>query len=164
MKVLLSAYACEPGKGSEPGVGWNMAQALARHHEIWVLTRANNRLAIERELARVARPTLHFAYYDLPVWARWWKRRTRGVQLYYYLWQIGVYRVAQRLHRAIGFDLIHHATFGKYWVPSVLSLLPVPFVWGPVGGAESAPKAFWGHFSLRGTWGGAWASTIHSYG
>jgi glycosyltransferase involved in cell wall biosynthesis len=150
MKVLLSAYACEPGMGSEPGVGWNMAQALARHHEVWVLTRANNRPAIERELARGSGPAPHFAYYDLPRWARWWKRGTRGVQLYYYLWQIGAYGVARRLHRELGFDLIHHATFGKYWVPSLLVRLPVPFVWGPVGGAESAPKAFWGEFSLRG--------------
>ncbi len=150
MKVLLSAYACEPRKGSEPGVGWNMAQALARHHEVWVLTRANNRPAIEQELTRGAAPAAHFVYYDLPRWARWWKRRTRGVQPYYYLWQIGAYRVARCLHREIGFDLIHHATFGKYWVPSLLARLPVPFLWGPVGGAESAPKAFWGEFSLRG--------------
>jgi glycosyltransferase involved in cell wall biosynthesis len=152
MKVLLSAYACEPRAGSEPGVGWNTAAALAGYHEIWVLTRANNRAAIEQELAgasgTIAR--LRFAYYDLPRWAGWWKRGKRGVHLYYYLWQVGAYFTARRLHREIGFDLTHHVTFGKYWVPSLLALLPVPFVWGPVGGAESAPKAFWGQFSLSG--------------
>jgi glycosyltransferase involved in cell wall biosynthesis len=152
VKVLHSAYACEPGKGSEPGVGWNAAAALAHYHEVWVLTRANNRPAIQRGLATdmgtAAR--LHFVYYDLPRWARWWKRGERGIHLYYYLWQIGAYFAARRLHREIGFDLVHHVTFGKYWVPSLLALLPVPFVWGPVGGGESAPRAFWGHFSLRG--------------
>ena len=152
MKVLLSAYACEPGKGSEAGTGWNTVRSLAPFHEIWVLTRANNRPAIERELACVSDSTvrLHFAYYDLPRWARWWKRGEAGVQLYYYLWQIGVYFTARRLHRVIGFDLIHHLTFGKYWAPSLLALLPVPFVWGPLGGAESTPRAFRGQFSLRG--------------
>jgi len=152
MKVLLSAYACEPRKGSEPGVGWNTAKALARYHEIWVLTRANNRLAIEQELtsAPEAIARLHFVYYDLPGWASWWKRGKRGVQLYYYLWQIGAYFTAQQLLREIDFDLVHHITFGKYWVPSLLALLPVPFLWGPVGGAESAPKPFWGDFSLHG--------------
>src|SRR6185295_12842005 len=25
LRVLLSAYACEPSKGSEPGIGWNWA-------------------------------------------------------------------------------------------------------------------------------------------
>ncbi len=152
MRVLLSAYACEPHKGSEPGVGWNMARTLARHHDVWVLTRANNRPSIERELsgpgATASGP--RFVYYDLPPWARWWKRGQRGVQAYYYLWQIGIYPTAARLHREIGFDLIHHVTFGKYWAPSLLALLPVPFVWGPVGGGESAPKSFWTSFSLRG--------------
>ena len=34
MKVFLSAYACEPGKGSEPGVGWSWAQGLADRVEL----------------------------------------------------------------------------------------------------------------------------------
>ena len=38
-KVLLSAYACEPNKGSEPGVGWNWAKHLAEKYEIYVITR-----------------------------------------------------------------------------------------------------------------------------
>ena len=143
LKVLLSAYACEPGKGSEPGVGWNFALQMAKDHEVWVLTRANNRSAIELGLCQISSRKLHFIYYDLPRWARWWKRGSRGIQLYYYLWQIGIYFVARKLHAHIQFDLAHHVTFGKYWSPSLISLLPIPFVWGPVGGGESAPKAFW---------------------
>ncbi len=50
MKVLVSAYACEPGKGSEPGAGWNWVVAAARQHELCVLTRANNRESIEAAL------------------------------------------------------------------------------------------------------------------
>ena len=29
MNILLSAYACEPHKGSEPAVGWNYGVELA---------------------------------------------------------------------------------------------------------------------------------------
>jgi len=29
-KILLSAYACEPKKGSEPGVGWNWAIQICK--------------------------------------------------------------------------------------------------------------------------------------
>jgi glycosyltransferase involved in cell wall biosynthesis len=54
------------------------------------------------------------------------------------------------LHREIGFDLTHHATFVKYWRPSLLPVVSVPFVWGPIGGAESAPGPFWDDFRWRG--------------
>jgi glycosyltransferase involved in cell wall biosynthesis len=150
LKVLLSAYACEPGKGSEPGVGWHWVEQIARFHEVWVVTRANNRGPIERGLQREDMPLVHWIYFDLPRWTRFWKKGQRGVHLYYYLWQIGAYVVGKRLHKEVGFDLVHHVTFGVYWQPSFLMLLPVPFLWGPVGGGESAPKAFYRTFGLRG--------------
>lgn len=150
LKVLLSAYACEPTMGSEPGVGWNLAREMARRHDVWVLTRANNRPVIEAELEHNPIPGLRFAYYDLPPWVRRLKRGQRGLQPYYYLWQLGAYRVARQLHREVGFDLAHHVTFVSYWKPSLMTRLPVPFVWGPVGGGVSAPKAFWSGFGLRG--------------
>ena len=151
MKVLLSAYSCEPGKGSEPGVGWNVVREVANYHDVWVLTRPDESgAAIEAELTRNPVPNLHFVYFTLPFWGNGWRWGLGGMQLHYYLWQIQAYFVAHRLHCEIGFDIIHHVTFGKYWGPSFLSLLPVPFIWGPVGGGESAPKAFWRDFSLRG--------------
>ncbi len=151
MRVLLSAYACEPGKGSEPGVGWNWVRQIARFvDKVWVITRTNNRLVIEEALKEEPLPNVHWVYFDLPRWMRFWKKGQRGVHLYYYLWQIGIYPVARRLHRDVGFDLVHHVTFGNYWIPSFLVLLPVPFVWGPVGGGESAPRPFYPTFSLRG--------------
>ena len=149
--MLLSAYACEPGKGSEPGVGWNLARHLAEHHEVWVLTRANSRPAIEAELARNPIPGLHFVYHDLPPWARFWKRGQRGVQLYYYLWQLTAIPLVRRLHQDVGFDVVQHVTFVKYWAPSALAFLKgVPFVWGPVGGGESAPLNFWPTLGFKG--------------
>lgn len=151
MKILLSAYACEPHRGSEPGVGWNVARELVKHHDVWVITAEDlHRVPIETELAKNPVPGLHFQYFSLPGWARWWKRGTYGFQLDYYLWQIGVYVVARKLHRQVGFDLVQHVTHVKYWNPSFLVLLGVPFIWGPVGGGESAPKTFWQDFSFRG--------------
>lgn len=150
LKVLVSAYACEPGKGSEPGVGWNWVKQIAGFHEVWAITRANNRETIERALEKEPLPNVHWVYFDLPRWAMFWKKGQRGVHLYYYLWQIGAYFVGRRLHKKVQFDLVHHVTFVNYWMPSFLALLPVPFVWGPVGGGESSPKAFYKTFSLRG--------------
>jgi glycosyltransferase involved in cell wall biosynthesis len=150
LRVLMSAYACEPERGSEPGVGWNWVQQIGRFEEVWVITRANNRQAIEDAPATQLLPNVHFIYFDLPRWSCFWKRGVRGIHAYYYLWQLGAYFVARKLHRKVGFDLVHHVTFVNYWMPSFLALLPVPFLWGPVGGGESAPRAFWKSFSLRG--------------
>jgi len=150
LNVLVSAYACEPGKGSEPGVGWNWVMQVAHFHEVWVITRANNRQSIEQASATQPGPRVHWIYVDLPRWARFWKRGQHGVHLYYYLWQFGAYMVAQRLHHEVGFEVTHHLTFGNCWMPSLLVLLPVPFIWGPLGGGESTPQAFYGTFHTFG--------------
>lgn len=150
LKVLVSAYACEPGRGSEPGVGWNGVRQIARFHEVWVITSANHRAPIERALAQAPLPNVHWVYCDLPRWARFWKNGPQNAHLYYYLWQIWVYFVGKRLHQEVNFDLVHHVTIVNYWMPSFLVLLPAPFIWGPVAGGEAAPKNFYRTFSLRG--------------
>ena len=151
MKILLSAYSCEPGQGSERGVGWNIAKEVARHHQVWVLTRPDeSKEAIEAELKSNPDNNLNFVYFTIPFWQdslRW--GQSGAMQIHYYLWQIQAYFVARRLHEEIGFEVAHHVTFVKYSSPSFLSLLPIPFVWGPVGGGESAPKPFWQDFSPK---------------
>lgn len=152
MKLLLSAYACEPGRGSESGVGWHWALELARRGvETWVMTRTNNREPIEaglRDLPDLA--NLHFRYFDLPRWARWWKRGSRGIYLYNLLWQWGAYRKARRLHARNGFDRVHHLTLSGIRQPSFMGGLGIPMVFGPVGGGEEAPWALRHGYGPRG--------------
>jgi len=153
LKLLISAYACEPGKGSEPGVGWRWALESARlGHEVWVITRENNRPGIAAGLAAAgpAAGRMHFVHYDLPPALRRWKRGGRGVHLYYLLWQWGAWRVARRLHAEQRFDAVQHLTFGVIRQPSFMGRLGIPFVLGPVGGGERAPLALRRHFPWRG--------------
>ena len=149
MKILLSAFACEPGQGSEEGVGWNAVVEAAKHQEVWVLTRTFYRAAIEAELALGQNPNLHFDYIEPFGWSENFKGRQGGLQLHYYLWQILAYLEARELHRQINFDIARHVTYVKFWSPSFISLLPIPFIWGPVGGGEAAPKPFWADFSSK---------------
>lgn len=141
MKILLSAYACEPNRGSEPGVGWHRALEAARlGHHVTVITRANNRASIE--LALQSNPTgqsIEFVYFDLPSWAKCWKKGTRGIHLYYLLWQWGAYRQARKLHQLKNFDLVHHVTFVSIRQPSFMGWLGIPFIFGPVSGGDSIP-------------------------
>lgn len=150
LKVLLSAYSCRPGAGSEPGVGWNVAEVMSERHDVWVLTRTANRGHIEAVLDGCRERRLQVFYYELPGWSFLEKLGVRMPHVHYYLWQLGVYRSMRSLHREVGFDLAHHVTYVKYSTPSLLCLLPIPFVWGPVGGGETAPPAFEREFPLRG--------------
>jgi glycosyltransferase involved in cell wall biosynthesis len=149
-KVLMSAYACGPGVGSEPGIGWDFVFQAARSSDLTVITRAKNREAIEKARNKPSFKDIRWLYYDLPAWSRFWKRGARGVQLYYYLWQLGIYSLAKRLADESPYQLVHHVTFGKYWAPSLLALLDAPFIWGPLGGGESAPPGLRDRFGLRG--------------
>ncbi|WP_309733468.1 glycosyltransferase [Chamaesiphon sp. OTE_75_metabat_556] len=149
LKVLISAYACRPGEGSEPGVGWNVVRELSEYHDIWVLTRSDNRMSIESELTRHPIPGLNFIYCEPPTPIQKLNSNQKLVHLHYYSWQIAAYLVARNLHREVNFNIVHHVTYVRYSSPSFLSLLPVPFIWGTVGGGESAPRAFWADFSWR---------------
>ena len=152
--MLVSAYACEPDTGSEPGVGWNWSVQAARHgHAVHVITRANNRSQIEEHLRTRPIPGLVFHYYDLPGPFLRAKRLGGyyGLLAYYYFWQLGTRRVARRLQEAHGpFDLAHHVTFVNDWMPSGVAALDVPFIWGPVGGSTHViPKAFRGKLTPK---------------
>ena len=148
-RVLVSAYACEPGKGSEPGAGWLWALAASRTSDVWVLTRANNRPAIEADPAS-ASPSLHFVYVDLPRWARAWKRPGRGIRLYSALWQLAARREARRLHERELFDVVHHVTFANLWLPALACAVEAPFVLGPVGGGQRVARAHYPALGARG--------------
>ena len=136
LKVLISAYACEPGKGSEPLAGWQWVNAVARvADEVHVITRANNKPVLEKAQKEGTLKNVVFHYLDLPPWLRFWKRGQKGVQLYYYLWQIIVAAKVYQLHAKINFNVVHHVTMaGMQYPPGVASISDkVPFIWGPCG-------------------------------
>ena len=141
LKVLISAYACEPNKGSEPEVGWQWSMQMAWHHDVTVLTRTNNRPGIERELAllRGTRPLPEFVYHDEGPFRLWLKKRFKVVRLYYVLWQLSAWKVVERLQGEAPFDLLHHVTFAGFRYQTAIWNHGVPTVWGPVGGIESIP-------------------------
>jgi len=148
MRVLISAYACEPGRGAEPGVGWNIAKKLSENHELWIITRANNKDVIESCEEEWA-SEVNWIYVDPPRWLTFWKKGMRGLRVFYTLWQVSAYRAAKKLVQDVDFDLVHHVTFGKYWIPSPLAGLNIPFVFGPVGGGESTPAELLDGCSLK---------------
>lgn len=139
-RLLVMAYGCEPGKGSEQGVGWNWSLQLARFADVTVVTRSNNRGAIEGNVPAEFERQLAFVYHDAPAWAQRLKNKEKGLYGYYLLWQWGAYRLARRLHSRSPFDCAIQLTFGSIWLPVFIHRLGIRFVWGPIGGGEAVPE------------------------
>jgi len=148
MNVLLSAYACQPGWGSEPGKAWNFAMHLAeRGINVTVLTDNGGRNRIEAYQRDHPNANVTFAYVAVPT-----KLFKPCTGMHYALWQWRAVRVAKALHNQRRFDLVHHVSFGSIHVPTQLWRLGIPTVFGPVGGGQTAPPSMLSYFgSSRGS-------------
>lgn len=149
-KIFVSAYACEPGLGSEIGVGWHWVLEMSKYFELWVLTRESNRHTIEPWIAEHPEYAgIHFLYYDWPKWARFWKKGLRGVRTYYNLWQICVNGIVKRTMQENDIRIFHHLTYGNVlWRVSSYGQKQF-FVWGPVGGLETIPESYSRHYDRK---------------
>ena len=144
MKVFLSAYACEPDKGSEPGVGWRWAKGLAERVDLQVLTRESNRASIERAVQALPPgdplKSVTFHYHDLSKPWLWAKRHGLPTLAYYALWQWSVSRRFDKL--ADEAEVVHHLTFCTLLCPGFWKLKKAAFVLGPVGAPLVNPHYF----------------------
>ena len=140
--ILVSAYGCEPNRGSESGVGWNWVLQLAKNNTLHVVTRSNNRQPIESCLPSDVAKNITFHYYDCPSWIRKMKRGDKGLYLYYTCWQIGAKKIFKQLAKQYSFDYAWHLSFGSWWMPTTLHTVGIPFIYGPLGGGDGVPKAF----------------------
>ena len=143
MKILLSAFTCEPLRGSECGLGWGWAYELARSgHHVWVLTRSEHRAGIEAFLKCTPVPHLNFAYADVYVpqvlsrWL-WWQYRVAS-----FFWPRKALAIAKKLDAEVNFHVVHHVSYASLHIGSQLWKLGKPFVFGPVGGGQVAPEGF----------------------
>jgi glycosyltransferase involved in cell wall biosynthesis len=151
MKILLSTYSCFPCKTSEPGNAWRAINEALREHEVWaVIADAHQyRELTEPVLEKNPLPNFHPVFFKLPRALQWMSRHSATGAIYYHLWQENLRGLVRELHQKIKFDLVHHVTYGRYWTPSGLRELNLPFIWGPVGAAETPPRSFVRELPLR---------------
>jgi glycosyltransferase involved in cell wall biosynthesis len=151
--VFLSAFACEPGRGSEPGVGWEFVRAaatLARREAIKlvVLTRphrlAQINAALESEHLNSSMVEIVGIPVPFHVHRAIGRRRARGAYIVargaYIVWQVAAFRVARRLARREGrAPIYHHVSFATAALPTAGMFLPCnwTFIMGPAGSASA---------------------------
>ena len=164
MKVLISAFAFSPYRGSECAVGWNIVNELSKIHDVTVIcgdVRFDCRTKKELECYygekwHLCNHSLHIEYVP----------PTKGIALLerihyapglwglYYLaynrWQKRAFKRAKVLCQERQFDLVYQLNMIGYREPGYMWKLGIPFVWGPVGGAPNEPIAFHMMFSWCG--------------
>lgn len=152
MKLLISAYACAPNRGSEHGSGWNWTSEVARlGYDATVLVSSAHRAAI---LAAVqqdpALQQIRWVFPEVAAWPLQQGKEPAWERTYNLLWQREALRAARALHGERPFDLVHHLTWAGVRAPTFLGTLGAPLIIGPVGGGETSPAKLRDRFSLRG--------------
>lgn len=144
MKILVSAYACDPYKGSEPGVGWTAVCRMARKHDVCVITDCHNRAGWEKGVQENIIPANVQVRFLRDRSACSENRLIAHLQSWmnYASFNRQVLAAAQAWHAEQKFDLCHQVTIAGWRMPSPLWRLPIPFIWGPIGGAGFIPPNF----------------------
>lgn len=140
--VYLMAFACEPDRGSEPGVGFAFARAGARlarerGRRVVLVTRPHRVRQIRDALGEDA-PHLEILTVPLPrlVVAATGRTRPRPA---YVLWQLLAALRLRRVVREAGRPaVVHHVTFATEALPAFEALIGAPVVFGPAGSAALA--------------------------
>ena len=161
LTVLVHAYACNPKYGSEEGVGWGWVVAISEHHDLHVLTAAYHESDIEAALDTQPRlrerirfhyiPERVWHYRPTPVW-KWIEASIVKpiMHVAYRSWQRAAYKYAKCLLETTPFDLVHVITYVGFRFPGKFWKLPIPLVWGPIGGLENTPWRYFPVFSTAG--------------
>jgi glycosyltransferase involved in cell wall biosynthesis len=151
MKLLISAYACAPNRGSEHAVGWTwVTQAHRVGHQVCALVAPNHEDSILRacqalpELAGIT-----WLFPRVPGWPLKQAIEPEWERTYNLLWQVSATRAGCKLHAKVGFDVVHHLTWGGVRAPTFLGLVGRPLILGPLGGGETSPRSLRDAFHLK---------------
>ena len=164
MKILLSAFACHPNRGSECAVGWNWLKELSKKNKVWVLFdstaqkedvkeavsklsyRDNIRL-IPLDYSKSDKKILRMLYSSIG------KVHYISGWIFLFgcnLWQLEAYKAAKDILKNEDIDLIHHVSYVSWANCGYLWKLNRPFFFGPISGAQKTPRAGYSFLTFRG--------------
>ena len=136
--IIVIALALDPRRGSEPGKGWWWATALSRFFHLHVVTREENLAACRETLAGEAsdwsfHPT-DTSFENCPTTLSYYVR--------YHKWLREALGIAEEIKNRHPVRGLFHLTLGSFRVLPRYDRLGIPYVVGPLGGGECAPRAF----------------------
>lgn len=159
--ILVLAYMISPYKGSEFSVAWNYVTEMSKDNDLTVLYGISGkhmgdcdemeeyaqRHPINGVKLVAVRPN------RLANTLNWLNRHDIFVYTFYYayqVWQHLAFQEAKRIMKTTSFDLIHYVGMIGYREPGYLWKLGLPYVWGPVSGANNAPRQLMKKMPLTG--------------
>lgn len=153
LKVLISAYACSPYQGSEPGSSWGLIERLSYECELWIIVEEEKfKVDITRWQNENPGRLSNVRFYFIR------KKRNRILRRiwppsyywYYKKWQMQAFHLAKKLDKEQNFDVVHQLTMSGFREPGFLWKLPNKnFVWGPIGGMGFFPKKLLLSFGVK---------------
>ncbi len=156
LSVLINAYACSPGMGSEPGMGWNWCVNLAKHCKLHIITEGEFRDKIETVMAALPQASnMHFYYNPVSdrVRSMCWNQGDWRFYRYYRKWQQKTAEIAGEICKKEHIDILHQLNMIGFREPGYLWQVSretgIPFVWGPADAKESFPMAYTDGASLK---------------
>lgn len=141
MKILYSAFECNPYRGSEAYCGWSWIINMNKFHEIFVITRNENKADIEKFCKNNILNNVKFFYCDINNSINLYYKFGKFYMQYYVLWQRKAYKLAKKIVKQYDINIIHHITLGDFRVIGSMWKLTDNFFFGPVGGAQYIPKS-----------------------
>lgn len=146
LSILINAYACSPGMGSEPGMAWNWCVNLAKYCELHIITEGEFRDNIETVLPTLPQgQNMHFYYNPVSEDVRrmCWNQGDWRFYKYYKEWQWKTYLIAKDICTKKRIDVLHQLNMIGFREPGYLwKIEGVPLVWGPVDAKENFPVEY----------------------
>lgn len=160
-RILISAYAVSPIRGSECAVGWEITNGLSKYFDVTVLMcketpsgknfykevdefYENNKIEKTIKYSPIKYPKRSKIYtklHDIGFWpAFYWGYKS---------WQKEAFKVAIKLHEEENFDAVYHLNMIGFREPGYLWKMGIPFFWGPTNGFHSIPFSFIKNMPLK---------------
>lgn len=159
--ILVMAYMLSPYKGSEFSVAWNYVTEMSKDNDLTVLYGIsgdhmgdcdemdkyirlhpiNGVKLVAVKPNRLANALNFLNRHDVLVYTFYYA---------YQVWQKQAYEVAKQLCKTTRFDLVHYVGMIGYREPGYLWKLNLPYVWGPISGANNAPMQLMGKMPFVG--------------
>ena len=145
LNIVISAYACSPNWGSEPGMAWNWVKNLSDYYNIYLITSTEfKEELLEGVVINNLESSIKIYFNDIGKKATMMGKNQGDWRFYYYYrkWQKKTYKIALNIIKKNDIVLVHQLNMIGFREPGYLWKLDKPSIWGPIGGMSPMPLGF----------------------